>query len=61
MQMSQDDLTGFEGNTLRPEVRLEGQLNGQVDVQLHLMTVSAFLNTPVAPPGFTVSDAAERK
>ena len=59
MQMSQDDITGFEGDTLRSEVRLEGQLVGEVDIQLHLMTVSDFLNTPVAPPGFTVSDAAE--
>ena len=60
MQMSQDDITGFEGDTLTSEVRLEGQLVGEVDVQLHLMTVSEFLNTPVVPPGFTVSDAAER-
>ena len=59
VQMSQDDINGFEGDTLRPEVRLEGQLVGEVDIQLHLMTVSEFLSTPVAPPGFTVSDAAE--
>ena len=59
VQMSQDDITGFEGDTLTSEVRLEGQLVGEVDIQLHLMTVSEFLSTPVAPPGFTVSDAAE--
>ena len=57
--MSQDDIIGFEGDTLRPEVRLEGQLVGEVDIQLHLMTVSEFLSTPVAPTDFSVSDAAE--
>ena len=59
VQMSEGDITGFEGDILRPEVQLEGQLVGEVDVQLQLLTVSEFLSTSVAPPGFTVSDAVE--
>ena len=59
VQMSEGDITGFEGDILRPEVQLEGQLVGEVDVQPQLLTVSEFLSTSVAPPGFTVSDAAE--
>ena len=59
VQMAQDYITGFEGDTLRAMVRLEGQLIGEVDVQLHLLTVPEFQSSPVAPPGFNVTDAAE--
>ena len=59
MQMAQDDITGFEGDTLRPMVRLEGQLIGEVEVQLQLLTVSEFLSSPNAPADVTFNDAAE--
>jgi hypothetical protein len=57
--MAQDDITGFEGDTLRPMVRLEGQLNGEVGVRLELLTVSAFLSSSNAPADVTFNDAAE--
>ena len=60
MQMAQDDITGFEGDTLRPMVRLEGQLNGEVEVLLELQTVSEFLSSPNASADVTFNDAAER-
>jgi hypothetical protein len=59
VQMAQDDITGFEGDTLRPMVRLEGQLIGEVEVQLQLLTVSEFLSSPNAPADVTFNDAAE--
>ena len=60
MQMAQDDITGIEGDTLRPMVRLEGQLIGEVEVQLQLLTVSEFLSSSNAPADVTFNDAAER-
>ena len=58
--MAQDDITGFEGDTLRPMVRLEGQLNDEVEVLLELQTVSEFLSSSNAPADVTFNDAAER-
>ena len=62
MEITQADIPGLEGDQLQVTVRLEGQIFGDVSVELHLLTLSQFLARPEAPQGYTLSeDPAERE
>ena len=61
MEITQADIPGLEGDQLQVTVRKEGQIFGDVSVQLHLLTLSQFLARPEAPSGYTLSEVpAER-
>ena len=61
MDIIQADIPGLEGDRLQVTVRVEGQIFGDVSVELHLLTLSQFLAKPEAPSGYTLSeDPAER-
>ena len=62
MEITQADIPGLEGDQLQVTVRLEGQIFGDVSVELHLLTLPQFLDRPEAPQGYTLSeDPAECK
>jgi hypothetical protein len=62
VEITQADIPGLEGSQLQVTVRLDGQIFGDVDVKLYLLTLSEFQSRPEAPPGYTLSkDLAECK
>ena len=60
MELTQADIAGTEGDVIEVRVRLEGQIFGEVDVQLQLLTTSEVeqRNLTGIPD---IADAAERK
>ena len=59
MELTEAEITDFEGEIIGITARLEGQIHGEVDVELLLLTVSQFQSLPEGA-GFTPSvDPAE--
>lgn len=59
LEMTETEITDYEGAIIALTVRLEGQLSGAVEIELLLLTVSQFQNRPEGDGFIIDADPAE--